>query len=220
MHYHYKLGLLLFPMPLLKDIWLNEHTRLALWDFNEGIDNTLETLQLNNIQRLRYEQFHHQKRQEEWLASRLLLQSIGFNHPISYLDNGKPVVNDEIHFSLSHCLPYVAVLVSSRPCGLDIQKAEEKMMRIKDKFCHEEEWAAAAVSSSPLDYVSLLWSAKEALFKVYGENLIFKEQLRIAPFDLDEAPFSAQVHLPEGVVAYSLNKSLVDGHWLVSTVMD
>lgn len=207
-------------MPLLKDIWLNEHTRLALWEFSEGIDKALETLQLNNIQRLRYDQFHHQKRREEWLASRLLLQAIGFNHPISYLDNGKPVVNDEIHFSLSHCLPYVAVLVSSRPCGLDIQKAEEKMMRIKDKFCHQEEWASASASASPLDYVSLLWSAKEALFKVYGENLIFKEQLRIAQFDLDDELFAAAVHLPGGVVPFTLRKELVSGHWLVSTVME
>jgi 4'-phosphopantetheinyl transferase len=220
LHYHYKLGLLLFPMPLLNDIWLNEHTRLALWEFTEGIDKALEHLELDSISRQRFEQFHHEKRQEEWLASKLLLESIGFNHSISYLDNGKPVVNGHIHFSLSHCLPYVAVVVSDRPCGIDLQKPEAKMLRIKDKFCHEEEWLAAEASASPLDYVSLLWSAKEALFKVYGENLIFKEQLRIAPFDLDDELFSAKVHLPGGIVPFTLRKELVSGHWLVSTVME
>ncbi|MGB0423131.1 MAG: 4'-phosphopantetheinyl transferase family protein [Flavobacteriales bacterium] len=205
-------------MPLIYNHKLNDSQTLAIWKWDEDLLPSLESLNPNSKQLIEFQSIKHEKRQKEWLAARLLLKDVGFDHPISYLPNGKPVTLDGPFFSLSHCLPYIGMTSNDTSVGLDIQKPEEKMLRIKSKFAHPEELEHAAKSADELNYVSILWSAKEAIFKVYGENILFAEELRIEPFHIEDELIHSH-YIAKGKKTYHpLHKLYIDGHWVLTTV--
>lgn len=205
-------------MPLICKKELKIEQELAIWKWEEELETGLNQLAPSKNQLLEFQNIKHEKRQKEWLAARLLLQEVGFNHPISYLSNGKPVVVDGPFFSLSHCLPYIGMTSGPLSVGLDIQKPEEKMLVIKTKFGHPEELEHASKSGDELNYVSILWSAKEAIFKVYGENILFAEELRIEPFSLDDSLIHAHYIAKGKKIYHPLNKMLIDDHWILTTI--
>src|SRR6476620_7805405 len=106
--------------------------------------------------------------------------------------------DEAYHFSISHCGDYAGVIVSrNRKVGMDIELFTPKIEKIAHKFVADTEWAIVngsvkgensnvkeevdeqAISNSKLqipnssprtalEYLTLLWSCKEALFKWYG----------------------------------------------------
>lgn len=205
-------------MPLIYKEEFEHQQVLAIWKWEESIEEGLQVLDLDEKQLVEFHKIKHVKRQKEWLAARLLLQELKFNYSISYLPNGKPVTTDGPFFSLSHCLPYVGVTTHAKSVGLDIQKPEEKMLRIKTKFGHPQELEQAVKSNDELNYISILWSAKEAIFKVYGENILFAQELRIEPFNLEDSLIHAH-YIAKGKKHYhALHKMQIDGHWILTTI--
>ena len=61
--------------------------------------------------------------------------------------------------------------------GIDVQEIVEKVARIRHKFCSEKELEWAETDE---DY-TLIWSAKEALFKIKEKNVLFKENILVLP---------------------------------------
>lgn len=131
----------------------------------------------------------HEKRKAEWLASRILayqlLQKIT---PDFYLlwnnENGQPFFkNCACQVSISHTQNEVAVLVSQDyAIGIDIERIQPKVLRIKDKFLSLTE---RQTINNDLANLTIAWSAKETLYKLYGKkNITFSENLRLLPFQL------------------------------------
>ena len=109
-------------------------------------------------------------------------------------DTRKPYLpNEQYHFSISHCADYAAAIVSStHRVGVDIETPSEKVERISRKFVHENDWKNLPTDHSPQSIVrnnmpsidrrllTVLWSAKEALFKWYSLGGIdFKEHMQL-----------------------------------------
>lgn len=173
-------------MPIFFQQELNADTRLAIWKIEEEEGFFLRRVPLQR-------EITHPHKRLQHLAGRYLLKQLFPDFPtelIRIADTRKPFLEDEAyHFSISHCLDYAAVAVSrtGRP-GVDIELASPKVERIRHKFVSPEEEAvlrrclapqpvgAGADAGlpgkgeefGPESQATLLWSAKEAVFKWYG----------------------------------------------------
>lgn len=128
-----------------------------------------------------------EKRRQEWLAARLLLKALaGREESIEYRPNGAPFIAGSYNISISHTKDYVAALLQENAfAGIDIEYRSDRALRLKERFLSPEELDHLNITDM-LTHTLLYWSAKEALFKMMGqENVDFREHLHIAPFRLE-----------------------------------
>jgi 4'-phosphopantetheinyl transferase EntD len=160
---------------------INESTKLAIWHITEEEDFFLLRVPLKR------DVSHAQKRLQH-LAGRYLLTELFPDFPLEEIliaDTRKPYLEDEqYHFSISHCGSYAAAIVSStNRVGVDVEKVGPAIEKIKDKFLSTLESSVAfegiEKSGHRLRQLTLLWSAKESIFKWYSlGGVIFKEHIR------------------------------------------
>ena len=120
-----------------------------------------------------------------YLAIRKLLRSHDIDPLIHKYDkNGAPYLTDGRHLSISHTKDVAAIAISSQPVGIDLEHYQEKIIRIAPRFLHLKESLDLNMNKD-IHYLSQIWTAKEALYKVFGKKGIqFNTQLLI---DLVEA---------------------------------
>jgi phosphopantetheinyl transferase len=174
-------------VPLFFQQDINHHTKLAVWKIEEDDAFFLERVSLSIPVR------HPQKRLQH-LAGRYLLQHLFPSFPYSLIKiagTRKPFLpNHEYHFSISHCKNYAAAIVSTNErVGIDVELVSEKVEKIKHKFLHADELRFVNTLSKlqQAQVLTILWSAKEAMFKWYGLGEVdFREMLRTFPFQLQK----------------------------------
>ncbi len=88
---------------------------------------------------------------------------------LTYESNGKPFFEDypDFYFNISHCEDLVAVAVSKKPVGVDIEILRDVNLKIAGRFFSVKETRTTQTSRDFL-YV---WTRKEALLKRTGEGL-------------------------------------------------
>ncbi len=131
----------------------------------------------------------HPYKRLQHLAGRLLLPTLFDDFPLADIliaDTRKPyLVNEQYHFSISHCGNLAAAIVSSsNRVGVDIERITPRIKTISHKFLHEEEavflnqWNQ--LQAMELELVTILWAAKESIYKWYGLGLVdFKNHMRL-----------------------------------------
>jgi phosphopantetheinyl transferase len=179
-------------VPLFYQHYINEDTRLGIWSIEEQ-----EAFFLRKVP-LQREVSHPQKRLQH-LAGRYLLQYLfpGFPYElIKIADTRKPYLSNEAyHFSISHCGNYAAALVSkSNRVGIDIEIVRPVIENIKRKFLSEGEMSilregesllhhsiqAGTITGPNIESLTICWSAKEAMFKWFGEGGVdFRQHMLI-----------------------------------------
>ena len=164
-------------MPVFFQHQINDSSRIGIWKIEEG-----ESFFRGNVP-LHRDVTHPQKRLQH-LAGRFLLRYLFPDFPyelIRIADTRRPFIPDATyHFSISHCGDYAAAIVSRQQrVGIDIEAPVEKLLRISDKFLTPLE-KSIPTAHSPLVHTTLLWSAKEATFKWYGEGGVdFRRDIRL-----------------------------------------
>ncbi len=130
--------------------------------------------------------------QLHWLASRVLLAACFPNSQVILHkdERNKPMLEvDGLPYfvSISHAHHYACVLLSkTQKVGVDIEKIDERVNRVRTKFLRPDEYFFGDTESAI--YPTIIWSAKESLYKHYGlKELDFKAHLRILPFTYDDA---------------------------------
>jgi 4'-phosphopantetheinyl transferase EntD len=203
-------------MPLFYQHNINESTKLAIWHITEDEDFFLRKIPLKrNVS-------HPQKRLQH-LAGRYLLTELFPDFPLEEImiaDTRKPYLEDEqYHFSISHFGQYAAAIASStNRVGVDVEKTSPAIEKIRDKFLslHESDIAFEGIEKSGhrLRQLTLLWSAKESIFKWYSLGKVnFKEHIRwtepyfIRRGDLGELSFEFR---KEGSVPLSVYYKIFD----------
>ncbi|QNF31910.1 4'-phosphopantetheinyl transferase superfamily protein [Adhaeribacter swui] len=174
-------------MPLTEIKQINASTFLGRWALTE---TSLQLLQHPGLptEIILPETISHEKRRAEWLASRILAyQLLQKFTPDFYLllnnETGQPVFeNCACQISISHTHDQVAVLVSKDyRVGIDIERIQSKVLRVKDKFLSETE---KQFLTNDLVELTIAWSAKETLYKLHGKkNITFSENLILFPFE-------------------------------------
>jgi phosphopantetheinyl transferase len=167
---------------------INDFTQLAVWKIEEG---ELFFTQKVTIQ----QQVTHPHKRLQHLAGRFLLPYLFADFPselIQIADTRKPYLpNEAYHFSISHCGDYAAAIVSSTErVGVDVELVTHRVNKIRHKFLHVSEltnWNIEAMEEQEkFRTLTLLWSAKEAMFKWWGRGDIdFSECMQVEAVDLN-----------------------------------
>ena len=168
-------------MPLFYQHTINDTTKLAVWHITENEEFFISKVSItNNV-------MHPHKRRQH-LAGRYLLHILHPEFPfhlIEIAESKKPLLsNGELHFSISHCGDYAAVIVSkNKPVGIDVELITPKIELVKNKFLTESELKLSATIPNipdPMNHkvLTLFWSSKEAIYKWYGKGaLSFKRNM-------------------------------------------
>lgn len=174
-------------MPLFYQQNINESIRLAIWKIEEpeGFFNLKVPLQ---------REITHPHKRLQHLAGRYLLPCLFPDFPheeIEIADTRKPFLpNEQYHFSISHCGNYAAAITSSNyRVGIDVEFTTVRLEKIKHKFLHPDElrFVNSQLPGQQLKLLSVLWSAKEAMYKWYGAGSVnFSEMMRTFPFELNQ----------------------------------
>jgi len=167
-------------MPVFFQHQINENTRLGVWKIEES-----EAFFKGNVPLHRHVTHPHKRLQH--LAGRFLLQFLFPDFPyelVQIADTNKPYLPaEQYHFSISHCGDYAAAIVSrDKRVGIDVELTTDKIVKIKDKYLSKEEQHLFTTELLTTDYhlLTLLWSAKESVFKWYGQgNVDFKKHIRL-----------------------------------------
>lgn len=171
-------------MPLHTDKKINEHARIVLWRIEEPVDWFLSQLHLDDEELKKYTEFRTDQRRAHWLAYRHILKNVvkkGDEIRVRYDENSKPFIDlSDDHISVSHSGEYAAVIISHlHPVGIDIEQISPRLHKVADKFMNEKEAGEGLKKMSTSD-LCLHWSAKEALYKLYGKrNLDFRDHLHV-----------------------------------------
>ena len=158
---------------------------IACWKVEESVEELL--LMLGNDEKLAQQisQFGSEKRKLEFLATRVLLNVVlDDEKKINYLPSGAPYLADKsFNISIAHTGVYVTIILhSTKKVGIDIEKISDKAVRVKHKFLSEDEINFVETSLEKT-HLTLLWCAKEALYKIIDNEIIdFVADLRVMPF--------------------------------------
>lgn len=180
-------------MPVIYQQQINDDCRLGIWKIEES-----EAFFKGNVPQHR--DVSHPHKRVQHLAGRFLLQYLYPDFPYSLIqiaDTRKPFLPDEqYHFSISHCGDYAAAIVSkTHRVGIDVEEPNDRILRVANKFLNEREWSIVYGVAKPeirnleiqkpnSELLTLLWSAKEAVFKWYGEGAVdFKGDIQLSGFD-------------------------------------
>ena len=165
----------------IKEIEINE-TVVFIKDveFSNQKDSLLN---ITSLEQVRFDSFKCNKRRATFLGVRSIVKEFWPSSTIEYNNVGAPTLSDQpdLFISISHSQYLCAIAKNSKnPIGLDIEIHSGQATRLRSRFTHADE---EAFLSGELED-TLLWSAKESLYKIAGvKKLIFKEQLRITAHD-------------------------------------
>ena len=173
-------------MPLFKTIHPNSETKIFIWKIQESFEELFGTVVLNERSLARLNNMKSELHQRGFLSVRRLLMEAGYtDFDMFYTEDGKPHLKDGQEISISHSYHFSAVIVSSTPVGIDIEKNREKIERISSKFIGKE--SQFLTKENIVLQLTVIWGAKESLFKIHPDGgLLFKHHLPIEPFKLED----------------------------------
>jgi len=156
-------------MPLVYQQNINAETRIGVWHIAEPESFFSDQV---SVQRA----ITHPHKRLQHLAGRLLLRELYPEFPVELIqvaDTRKPFLMDEpFHFSISHCGDYAAAMVSTAyRVGVDVERKNDRIDRIMHKFLSVEEQFLLPRGAIK-ETATLLWSAKESIYKWDGEGAV------------------------------------------------
>jgi phosphopantetheinyl transferase len=187
---------------------INASTSLGIWKIEEPEPFFLEKVPIK-------QQVTHPYKRLQHLAGRYLLPFLFNDFPLEEIliaDTRKPfLTNEKYHFSISHCGNFAAAIASTtNRVGVDIELVTPRLRTISSKFLTAEEKAYLnqweELSALYLQMLTIVWCAKEAIFKWYGNgNIDFRQHMsldgaiRFTPHEWIEVPFLFTREQPQRV---------------------
>lgn len=159
---------------------------MILWEITES------TAMMSTLLHQRLHDFGataQHRENKHWLASRLAILEYFKNEEVDLIKDefNKPhlhVDDQEWFISITHSFEMAAVLISrDGKVAVDLERMDERINRVKNKFCSGPELVFAESCGSEARCLALIWAAKETMYKWYGKKeLDFKKNLHVHPF--------------------------------------
>jgi 4'-phosphopantetheinyl transferase len=141
-------------MPIINKIE-SKNITILVWEITETLDEIIALGRHINTSN-----YTSEKRKKEHLVSRLLVTEIYPTKTIIYNEFGAPELDNGKHISISHSNELVAIILSDKRTGLDIEQISEKSLRIASKFV-----SARNLIKLNKEKATLIWCLKEAIYK-------------------------------------------------------
>lgn len=155
-------------------------------------------------------------RRREFLAWRAIVRRVlGKDVELGYNSVGAPIVNRKgCHIGVSHSADAVAVVISDKPCAVDIEPVGRDVSKVIRRVAGQEELLLSTNDLLPL----ALWCAKECLYKLAGASSIdFRRDILIDTVDFDGGTMSGRVC---GADSVALRMEIHHGNMVVTNVVD
>lgn len=171
-------------MPLFKDI-STSHATILIWIFDEAENFDHQKL-IEPENRERVGRFLPEKL-AEYLMIRTMLKTMFPDHKILYKTIGQPYLFPKDAFiSITHSFPLAALAISKKRIGIDLEKATPKILRIKEKFVHPNEFLWID-KRQEVEFLTVIWVIKEALYKLHPSKYwSLKKHYEVQSFDLND----------------------------------
>jgi 4'-phosphopantetheinyl transferase len=180
-----------------------EKTTIAVWEITESLDDFKKSIDYKNSQN-----FKSKKRQLQFLCTRLLLTKINKDLIINYNIFGAPEINNGQFISISHSNKLIAIIISDKKAGIDIEEISNKALKVSSKFLS---------SNDKIHYndneTTLCWCAKETMFKWHQKgNISFKNDIIIQ--SIKYSPIN-NIHIEFMQNLFILKFLKINNHFLV-----
>lgn len=207
-------------MPLTDKITMPDASSVFIWHIDETeaqLKKAYEEIIPEEFQDNGVDNIKVIRKRKQWYASRLLSQEVikGFQG-IYYDQFGAPhLVEDDRCVSYSHSHDKVAMIINDdHEVGIDIQRRVEKLKRISTKFLNEDETMRYEESGKDLDYLHVLWSVKESVFKVHKHHMPFKEIRTQGGVDADQGAMKVVAHRFDGPHDHEVHYHKLNGYFV------
>ncbi|MBS1549640.1 MAG: 4'-phosphopantetheinyl transferase superfamily protein [Bacteroidetes bacterium] len=172
-------------MPLYRD-YSDAQGSIQVWKYDDS--EVFDEDQL--ISKDDWEKVHnyHPKKKIEYLMIRKMLYDLLPGHQILYRTMGQPFLHPKDAFiSISHSYPYASLAVSQKRIGVDLEKVNPKILRIKHKFIHHSEESWIFGHENEVELLTIVWAIKEALYKLHPSKYwSLKKHYQVQEFSLSD----------------------------------
>ena len=210
-------------MPFVKKIEI-QGGEIGIWEIQETVNELLKQIILSNNEKVAFEKITAEKRKKEFLITRILLQLLlSAKHEIEYQKEGKPnLKNSALNISISHSSQFVALLLTEKKGGIDVENTTRNIEKVAQRFLHPAEKEQIKKSKNPGLTTFIYWSAKEAIFKCTPhKNIEFSQQIFINYFETQEkGTFTGKLIFEKQISNYCFNYFLLKNNVLVYCVED
>ena len=192
-------------------LWLhNIHKDLHLWNLTESIDSWIQLAEANAYT---FKNNPPNRRDIERFATLLLLKEAKLEDQLQYNEFGTPVVRDGQFISISHDKNIVGIIIQEQEIGLDIQTVEERIHRIANKFCNDNELNQFQSTEER----TAIWCTKEAIFKYFGTDVPFAESITVTSINWNSEEIIANYSGVHGDRIFTLNLMNLNNTFVVYT---
>ncbi len=156
--------------------------QVVVWDLSESVEELLRLTPLCAAETEACLAIPVPAKQKEFLAGKYVIEracgllGIPFRG-LAKDEHGKPYLLDSaIEISLTHTEQYIAVAFSEiGAVGLDLEQPRDQILRIFPRLFSPAEVEAV---KQDLEEATVYWSAKEAMYKLYGKRAVdFRKHL-------------------------------------------
>jgi 4'-phosphopantetheinyl transferase EntD len=170
---------------------INQEACWGVWRIDETEEELTYKLNPGKTDLTHFESIQHPRIRLESIASRMIVKELTERYGYDYQGifknkNGKPFLyNSPLHISYSHTEQFAAaILHTEKPCGIDMEHIQEKMMRVSGRFLSERELES---TGTDLEKICICWCAKEAMYKLYNlRDTEFKGNLKVSSFEKEK----------------------------------
>jgi len=160
----------------------------GIWKIDESEEDLHYKLDPGKTDQQHFDSIQHPRIRLESIASRMIVKELtekfGYEYQGIFKNkNGKPFLyNSPLHISYSHTEQFAAAIIhTEKPCGIDMEHIQEKMMRVSARFLSEKELES---TGEDLEKICIYWCAKEAMYKLYNlRDTEFKGNLKVTSFE-------------------------------------
>ncbi|MEN8881710.1 MAG: 4'-phosphopantetheinyl transferase superfamily protein [Polaribacter sp.] len=194
-------------MALYKTLTVNKTTKVLIWKIEESIAELKENTQLSKKSETRLNSMRSELHQKGFLSIRHLLKNVGYtDFDLVYDAFGKPHLKDGKHISITHSFTFTAIIISDDlHVGIDIEKQRDKILKIAHKFTPIEEYKTIANHDALISKLTIVWGAKESLYKIYGKKkLRFLHHIYIEDFKFTDEKTSGEIRYNDEKMTYKI----------------
>ena len=208
-------------MPLHHIIHHNETTQIYIWKITESYDQLSSEVLLNERNQQRIQNMKSELHRRGFLSVRKLLEYNGYSDfDLYYDETGKPHLHDGRHISITHSHGFSAIVLSDTNIGIDMEMQREKIRIIADKFTAPlEETYLDREAQDYIPKLTVIWGAKEAIFKVRNEiGISFKDHIALLPFETTDKNATAILSFNETETPFQIYFEEIKGFTLVYVI--
>lgn len=183
-------------MPLYKTITVSKGISVYIWQITEAEEDLGQGIVLTPHCQQRIDGMKSELHRRGFLSIRHLMARAGYTDQDLYYDEwGKPHLRDGKKISITHSHHFTGIIVSKdKEVGIDIEMQREKILRIANKFTPLEEYKTIANTDALIRKLTIVWGAKESLFKIYAkQGLSFLHHVEVKDFVFDDTETTADI---------------------------